>query len=92
MSFWKIICLLHLEIGLKFTSENNGNTLTFLDIFKFLNKTVGTFETMIYRKPMATNNLLRWESWHPKALKAGISKGQFLPLRKELYLQYYLKK
>lgn len=52
------------QIGLRFTYELHEMTLTFLDI-RISKKMHGTLETTIFKKPTATNNLLRWESWNP---------------------------
>ncbi|CAH2329690.1 olfactory receptor 1038-like, partial [Pelobates cultripes] len=38
--------------------------------------------TTLYRKPSATNNLLRWDSFHPIPFKMGIPKGQYLRVRR----------
>ncbi|CAH2329689.1 olfactory receptor 1038-like, partial [Pelobates cultripes] len=38
--------------------------------------------TTLYRKPSATNNLLRWDSFHPIPLKMGIPTGQYLRVRR----------
>lgn len=69
------------EIGLKFTFEIQEELLPFLDVL--IQKTQnGDISTTVFRKPTATNSLLRWESDHPVPLKKGIPQGQFLRLQR----------
>ncbi|XP_075172137.1 putative C-mannosyltransferase DPY19L4 [Anomaloglossus baeobatrachus] len=58
------------DLGLHFTFEINANELPFLDV-TILKERDGGLSTRTYRKPTATNNLLRWDSHHPTPLKMG---------------------
>ncbi|CAJ0945806.1 unnamed protein product [Ranitomeya imitator] len=69
------------DLGLHFTCETNTSKLAFLDVL-VQKSDDGTVGTENYRKPTATNALLRWESNHPRPLKRGIPKGQYLRLRR----------
>ncbi|XP_056404927.1 uncharacterized protein LOC130296905 [Hyla sarda] len=71
----------HNPIGLRFTSESSSVSLPFLDVL-IEKDGRGSLRTSIYRKPTATNNLLRYESHHPNPQKHGIPKGQYLRLRR----------
>ncbi|CAJ0958547.1 unnamed protein product [Ranitomeya imitator] len=67
--------------GLFFTFEVGGQSISFLDVH-IKRQEDGSLSTTIFRKPTATNSLLRWESHHPFPLKRGIPKGQFLRLHR----------
>lgn len=69
------------EVGLRFTSEIENHRLPFLDILVEKDRR-GNLFTNIFRKPTASNSLLKWQSHHPIPLKKGIPKGQFLRVRR----------
>ncbi|CAJ0963419.1 unnamed protein product, partial [Ranitomeya imitator] len=56
--------------------------IPFLDVLISKSQGGDRLESTIYRKPTATNSLLRWDSNHPYSLKKGIPKGQYLRLRR----------
>lgn len=68
-------------LELRFTYNINQTSLAFLDVLieKYPD---GSLSTWVYRKPTATNSLLNWHSGHPMALKKGITRGQYLRLRR----------
>ncbi|CAJ0967227.1 unnamed protein product [Ranitomeya imitator] len=81
-SFSDFVAYLNTTIeGLFFTFEIGGQNINFLDV-NICRQVDGSLSTTIFRKPTATNSLLRWESHHPFPLKRGIPKGQFLRLRR----------
>ncbi|CAJ0961582.1 unnamed protein product [Ranitomeya imitator] len=81
-SFSDFVAYLNTTIeGLFFTFEIGGQSINFLDV-NICRQMDGSLSTTIFRKPTATNSLLRWESHHPPPLKRGIPKGQFLRLRR----------
>ncbi|CAJ0951533.1 unnamed protein product, partial [Ranitomeya imitator] len=69
-------------VGLKFTYDIQEFQLPFLDVLISKSQDGEHLESTIYRKPTATNSLLRWDSNHPYSLKKGIPKGQYLRLRR----------
>lgn len=69
------------DIGLRFTMEISDYKLPFLDI-SIEKDYRGNLQTSIFRKPTASNSLLKWQSHHPIPLKRGIPKGQFLRVRR----------
>ncbi|CAJ0944101.1 unnamed protein product [Ranitomeya imitator] len=69
------------DLGLQFTFESNACRLPFLDVVIEKGED-GQLYTSTYRKPTASNSLLRWESNHPFPLRRGIPKGQYLRIRR----------
>ncbi|CAJ0940311.1 unnamed protein product [Ranitomeya imitator] len=69
------------DLGLRFTSEVDRQSINFLDI-NIKKGTGGLLETTLFRKPTATNNLLDWDSNHPRSLRRGIPKGQYLRVKR----------
>ncbi|CAJ0947475.1 unnamed protein product [Ranitomeya imitator] len=70
------------HVGLKFTFDIQEFQLPFLDVLITKSRDGDHLESTIYRKPTATNSLLRWDSSHLYSLKKGIPKGQYLRLRR----------
>ncbi|XP_073511825.1 uncharacterized protein [Phyllobates terribilis] len=68
-------------LGLSFTYECQIDNIAFLDL-RLRKEKDGSISTCTYRKPTATNSLLKWDSNHPEALKCGIPKSQFLRVRR----------
>lgn len=62
------------SIGLRFTHGINEYVLPFLDVL-ITKGGRGALQTKVFRKMTATNNLLRWESCHPRPLMKGIPRG-----------------
>lgn len=69
------------QLGLRFTFEINDCTIPFLDIY-IEKDGRGNLQTSIYQKSTVNSSLLNWESHHPTNLKRGISKEQFLHVRR----------
>ncbi|CAJ0936833.1 unnamed protein product [Ranitomeya imitator] len=68
-SFSDFVAYLNTTIeGLFFTFEIGGQSINFLDV-NICRQGDGSLSTTIFRKPTATNSLLRWESHHPFPLK-----------------------
>nr|XP_033799951.1 vomeronasal type-2 receptor 26-like [Geotrypetes seraphini] len=65
---------------LQFTAQSSNQSLPFLDMN--ISIANGEFSTSIYRKPTDRNNLLRYDSHHPRHLRRNIPTGQFLRLRR----------
>uniref|UniRef100_A0A8C5N1Y7 Reverse transcriptase domain-containing protein n=1 Tax=Leptobrachium leishanense TaxID=445787 RepID=A0A8C5N1Y7_9ANUR len=68
-------------LNLKFTFEIQSDQINFLDV-KIAKTDTGEIATSLFRKKTASNNLLHWDSFHPKSLKRGIPLGQYLRLRR----------
>uniref|UniRef100_A0A803K2I9 Reverse transcriptase domain-containing protein n=1 Tax=Xenopus tropicalis TaxID=8364 RepID=A0A803K2I9_XENTR len=67
-------------LNLRFTSEFNTHTISFLDLKLVARGTV--VETTTFRKACAGNSLLRADSCHPAHMFRGIPVGQFQRLRR----------
>lgn len=67
------------DTGLHSEVNINSNRLAFFYVLIECGHN-GRIRTGVYRKPTATNNLLRWESSHPYNLRQGIPGSVFLPL------------
>nr|XP_033806226.1 uncharacterized protein LOC117363075 [Geotrypetes seraphini] len=68
------------DSNLQFTMTMDSHQVAFLDISITLIN--GQFKTSIFRKPTDRNNLLQYDSFHPKHLRNNIPTGQFLRLRR----------
>ncbi|KAJ1091452.1 hypothetical protein NDU88_004577 [Pleurodeles waltl] len=64
---------------LTFTMTIGENKLPFLDLLIYEHK--GGLATEVYYKPTDRNNLLQYQSFHPRSLKDNLPVGQFLRLR-----------
>ncbi|XP_069609107.1 uncharacterized protein [Ranitomeya imitator] len=70
--------------NIRLTSCISYTSVEFLDLKISL---VGSnVVTTLFRKPTATNSLLRYSSFHPRHLKNGIPTGQFLRLKRNCSL------
>ncbi|KAJ1153242.1 hypothetical protein NDU88_006003 [Pleurodeles waltl] len=65
---------------LTFTMNIGGKKLPFLDLLIF--EQDGGLATEVYYKPTDCNNLLQYQSFHPRALRDNFPVGQFLRLRR----------
>ncbi|KAJ1098507.1 hypothetical protein NDU88_003617 [Pleurodeles waltl] len=65
---------------LTFTITIGENKLPFLDLLIYEHE--GGLATEVYYKPTDRNNLLQYQSFHPRALKDNLPVGQFLRLRR----------
>ncbi|XP_078506462.1 uncharacterized protein LOC144765749 [Lissotriton helveticus] len=65
---------------LKFTMETNKERIAFLDLSIYV--TTAGLQSELYKKPMARNSLLLYESYHPKSLRQHLPYGQFLRVRR----------
>ncbi|KAJ1137394.1 hypothetical protein NDU88_003801 [Pleurodeles waltl] len=64
---------------LTFTMNMGDNKLLFLDLLIYEHD--GGLATEVYYKPTDCNNLLQYQSFHPRALRDNLRVGQFLRLR-----------
>ncbi|KAJ1140408.1 hypothetical protein NDU88_006761 [Pleurodeles waltl] len=65
---------------LNFTMTIGDNRLVFLDLLIYEND--GALATEVYYKPKDRNNLLQFQSFHPRSLKENLPVGQYLRLRR----------
>ncbi|KAJ1150516.1 hypothetical protein NDU88_003307 [Pleurodeles waltl] len=65
---------------LTFTMTIGGNELPFLDLL--IHEHEGGLTTEVYYKATDRNNLIQYQSFHPRALKDNLPVGQFLRLRR----------
>ncbi|KAJ1108612.1 hypothetical protein NDU88_005988 [Pleurodeles waltl] len=65
---------------LTFTMNIGDNKLLFLDLLIYEHD--GGLSTEVYYKPTDCNNLLQYQSFHPRALRDNLPVGQFLRLRR----------
>ncbi|KAJ1126769.1 hypothetical protein NDU88_005175 [Pleurodeles waltl] len=65
---------------LTFTMNIGDNRLPFLDLLIYEHD--GGLSTEVYYKPTDCNNLLQYQSFHPRALRDNLPVGQFLRLRR----------
>ncbi|KAJ1206431.1 hypothetical protein NDU88_001836 [Pleurodeles waltl] len=65
---------------LTFTMNIGDNKLLFLDLLIYEHE--GGLSTEVYYKPTDRNNLLQYQSFHPRALRDNLPVGQFLRLRR----------
>lgn len=68
---------------LKFTVEIDKHRISFLDLSIY--STPSGLQSELYRKPMARNSLLQYDSQHPKSLRSNLPYGQFLRVRRNCY-------
>ncbi|CAJ0949880.1 unnamed protein product, partial [Ranitomeya imitator] len=61
---------------LKFTLSHDSDTITFLDT-RIRKDSQGKLTTDIYTKPTDCNNLLRYDSCHPKSTRDSLPRSQF---------------
>lgn len=66
--------------NLKFTHTMDSESIVFLDIT--ITKENNRLETKTCQKPTSKNNLLRFESFHPRPLRENLPYGQYLRLRR----------
>ncbi|KAJ1122525.1 hypothetical protein NDU88_001011 [Pleurodeles waltl] len=76
---------------LRFTSTIGDIELSFLDLL--IAEKDGFLKTEVFYKPTDRNNLLQFQSFHPRSLKDNLPVGQFLRLRRNCSeLAHYTKR
>lgn len=70
---------------LAFTLSHNKSSISFLDLN--IKHTEGKLITSLFRKPTERNTLLRYDSYHPRALRDSLPYSQFLRIRRNCYLK-----
>ena len=75
-----ITWLNHLDKNLRFTYTMSTQSITFLDVV--FTSEEGKLVTSTYKKPTDKNNLLEFNSFHPRTLRENLPYGQFLRHRR----------
>lgn len=71
------------DINMEFSGHFGGKQVQFLDVQVELRE--DGMLTKGFRKPMATNAFLHYDSYHPSHVKKSLPYGQFLCLRINKY-------